>query len=498
LEDQTSFLVHRPGVATAIPMATSRADVPALSLFPGGDREWVVWMPEGFYETSIAGDRRLLGWHLNHLDTSDPNRWLSRPSEFFPMSRYEKQLRKPDVIDAVTRPGDAVAALALAQGPPVVRKPPAIRVVEPRPIAPGFEIVTTEPELTLRVEADAAPERRVRSLVVHSDTIRYPAHAIEPTALLAAATDRLRLRPDRNIVTIEATDDMGVTAIEQLEVRLDARRIPPPAIPRRARLVIRSFGIEKFQERGVPEIRNARRDAEELAGFFERPDDRAHFADDQIDMKVVSDPDANSKRILDVFDELAEDARTSRLKAGDTVFLIVESHVLKPGAGGSIVLSADSRLKKAEQVVSAVDVSDRLEEVTSRGCLVLLLIDGIHGAVPGAGRSTIQEWIRDLSGNRGVLVLAASKQDPSERLAVLGAFAEAVIQSTRVAGGAAAAGPKAATTLFDFQQAVVRGVSEKTSRRQFAGFYPPETLSGWNKIRIFEPQAAPVDSLVKN
>src|SRR5690606_7751060 len=128
------------------------------------------------YDTSIAGDRRLLGWHLNHLDTRDPNRWLSLPSEFFPMSRYEKQLRKPEVIDAVIRTGDAVAALALAQGAPVVRKPPAIRVLEPRPIAPGVEIVATEPELTLRVEAEAAPERRVRSLIVHSDTIRYPAH----------------------------------------------------------------------------------------------------------------------------------------------------------------------------------------------------------------------------------------------------------------------------------------------------------------------------------
>ncbi|MDR3618402.1 MAG: hypothetical protein P4L85_03555 [Paludisphaera borealis] len=499
LADQTSFQVHRQGVGTAIPMTTSRSDVPSLSLFPGGDREWVVWMPEGYYETSIAGDRRLLGWHLNHLDTRDPNRWLSLSSEFFPMSRYEKQLRRPDVIDAVLKTGDAVAALALAKGTPVVQKPPAIRVVEPRPIAPGVEIVATQPELNLRIEAEASPERRVRSLVVHSDTIRYPAHAIDPTAPLARATEQIRLRPDRNIVTIEATDDLGVTAIEKLEVRLDTSRIRPPVVPVQPRLVIRSFGIEKFQERVVPDIRNAQRDAEKLAKFFERPDDRLHFAEDQIDLKVVSDAEADANRILGVFDELAEDARSNKLKAGDTVFIILESHVLKPDSAGAVVLSVDSTLKsKAENAVAGAAISERLEELTKSGCLVMLLVDGIHSVIPSAGRSTIQEWIRDLSGNRGVLVLTASKQDPSERLDELGAFAQAVLESLSVAGGSAAStGPKGVTTLYDFQQSVLRRVSELTSRRQFAGFYPPETLSGWNKIRIFDPQAAPVENLVK-
>lgn len=499
LEDQTSFLVRRPGVATAIPMATSRADVPSLSLFPGGDREWVVWMPEGYYETSIAGDRRLLGWHLNHLDTRDPNRWLSLSSEFFPMSRYEQQLRKPEVIDAVLRTGDAVAALALVRGAPVVQKPPAIRVLEPRPIAPGVEIVATEPELSLRFEAEAAPERRVRSLVVHGDTIRYPAHAIDPTAPLAAATERIRLRPDRNTVLIEATDDQGVTAIEKLEVRLDARRIPPPPIPRRPRLVVRSFGIEKFQERGVPDIRNARRDAEKLAEFITVPDDRRHFAEDQIDLKVLSDADADASRILGVFDDIAEDARANRLKAGDTLLIILESHVLKSDSDGSVVLSVDSTLKgKAEHAVPGAAVSERLEEATKNGCLVMLLIDGIHAAIPGAGRAMIQEWVRDLSSRRGVVVLTASKQDPSERLAEFGAFAQAVLQSSSVAGGSAErSSPDASMTLYDFQRTVLRRVSELTSRRQFAGFYPPETLSGWHKIRIFEPQAAPLENLVK-
>jgi hypothetical protein len=66
-----------------------------------------------------------------------------------------------------------------------------------------------------------------------------------------------------------------------------------------------------------------------------------------------------------------------------------------------------------------------------------------------------------------------------------------------VAGGSASTRAGAAATLDDFQAGVIRRVSELTSRRQFAGFYPPETLAGWRKIRVFDPQPAPGGDLVR-
>ena len=53
------------GPAALNPLSTFRRDRSALNLLPGSDGEWIMWMPESFYDTSIAGDRRLLGWHLN-------------------------------------------------------------------------------------------------------------------------------------------------------------------------------------------------------------------------------------------------------------------------------------------------------------------------------------------------------------------------------------------------------------------------------------------------
>ena len=168
-----SIAVHRGGRPEQF--QTTRRDSPVLSLFPGSDREWVTWMPEGYYDTSIAGDRRLLGWHVN--------KGLAAPPEFYPMSRYEAQLRQPRVIDTLLRTADAVGAIGAA-APPVVVAPPTIRVVAPVAAQPGGEIAVQQPALDLRIEAVGSPDRLVRSLVVrngsvplsapHRSTRRYP------------------------------------------------------------------------------------------------------------------------------------------------------------------------------------------------------------------------------------------------------------------------------------------------------------------------------------
>ncbi|MDG3005781.1 hypothetical protein [Paludisphaera mucosa] len=496
LDDQAVLEVVRPGVAAPVGMVTPRADVPALSLFPAADREWVVWMPEGYYETSIAGDRRLLGWHVNHVDVTNPADFRSLPSDFHPMSRFETQLRRPAVIDALLRTGDPVAALATVQGPPIVRNPPVIRLIAPGPAAPGAEIVAAGADANLQIEAEASADRRIRSIVVHNGPRRLTERLAEPAVPLFRTVEAVRLAPDRNVVTVEAVDDLGVRAIQDFTIRL-AAPLPAPLVRRDPRLVIRSIGVEEFPREDVGTIRNARRDAEELAAFFKEPDGRSHFADGAIDAQVLINPDSGA--IAGLFDGLAEGVKAGRLKAGDTVVVVLESHLFKAGEGGSLVLAADSRATDATpKGASTGAIAERLEEVAAQGCFVLVLVDALHAGASPTARAAFKEWARDLSGRRGVVVAAASKHDPSERLEDHGAFARAVLSVATVAGGSAArSDADAPMTLYEFQAGVLRLVSELTARRQFAGFYPPETLSGWQKIRLFEPQPTPGDDLVR-
>jgi len=490
-----AIAVHRGGRPEQF--QTTRRDSPVLSLFPSSDREWVMWMPEGYYDTSIAGDRRLLGWHVN--------KGVAVPAEFYPMSRYEAQLRQPRIIDALLRTADAVGAIGAAQ-PPVIIAPPTIRIVAPLAAPAGGEIVTQQPNLDFRVEVVGSQDRPVGSLVVRNGSVRYPPRLFDPPTPRIEVRQEINLQPDENAISMVATDNAGVERIQTLRVRLKLSEPPqpkPPELPASfsTRLVVRSIGIEKFQGSDIPAIRFAALDARKLAGFLAAPADKKHFPDDRIDVQVMDGPGATSKAIFDVFDRLAGAIRDRRLRAGDTVFLVIESHVLNLGPGGALVLGADAEINTmtSEASVAALAISERLEEVVSEGCLVLLLLDGIHEHLPGVSRRTaITEWVRDLT-KRGVIVLLASKQDPSERLNQIGAFAQAILDSVTVAGRAARPanlGSAVSPTLDEFQTVVVNRVRELTQRRQFADFFPPEYLD-YSGIRVFEPQRAPAANVAR-
>jgi hypothetical protein len=263
--------------------------------------------------------------------------------------------------------------------------------------------------------------------------------------------------------------------------------------------VVRSIGIERFQGREIPAIQFAALDARKLAEFLVAPADKKHFPDNRIDKRVIDGLGATSREIFNTFDRLAQEIKDRKLRAGDTVFLVIESHVLNLAPGGSLVLGANAQINNImnEASVPAQAISDRLEEVSSEGCLVVLLLDGIHDQLPGNLRSTvITEWVRDLT-KRGVIVLLASKQEPSERLNQIGVFAQAVLDSVTAAGRAARAGEASGAgspTLDEFQAAIVNRVRELTGRRQFADFFPPEYLD-YSDIRVFEPQRAPLEKV---
>src|SRR5262249_1329493 len=158
----------RGGRQLGVLPSTTRRDRPALNYFPGHDGEWIVWMPEGFYDTSIAGDRRLLGWHVNKVlppapaapgAVPPPNRIELLPSVFHPIADYEKQLYKPEVINQLLQTGDLVRTLLGLQIPPDPMWP-AIRILQPAGAGPGVVVEATQPRLNVQFEIQAgAPER---------------------------------------------------------------------------------------------------------------------------------------------------------------------------------------------------------------------------------------------------------------------------------------------------------------------------------------------------
>ena len=97
------FLNPAEGEVALDEVVTTKRDNPLMTLLAGTDREWAR-TPQGHYETSIAGDSKLLGWHTNGT--------FRRPeaTDYVPIIAHEAAMRRRDVLDRLFATGDPVQA----------------------------------------------------------------------------------------------------------------------------------------------------------------------------------------------------------------------------------------------------------------------------------------------------------------------------------------------------------------------------------------------------
>ena len=146
---------------------TRKLNSAALTLLLDVSREWVVWTPQGYYDTSIDGDTRLLGWQINA-----PYNQAS-PNDFLPIATYESTLRRPALLEQIWRTGDLVRALAATapvEVPPVAitydDRPPSIALTSPDPAlpmpAPGTVWVVNVPQVRVKVDITSQGDINLR------------------------------------------------------------------------------------------------------------------------------------------------------------------------------------------------------------------------------------------------------------------------------------------------------------------------------------------------
>ena len=223
-----------------IPLGNTRRDSPALSLFVGRDREWILWTPRGHYETSIAGDRRFLGWHRNGKAVANPLEVsLAAPTDYFTIDRFEDELRQPAVIDTLLATADLAASLNAAPAP--VRQTASL-VAEDAPPRLSLEVSgqtatgrlpVDRPDLQLVARALTdelgAARRSLRAIRIrvngqlqHSiENLNQPEQAIDLQAALP---------PGPSVVSVEVESDTGRDAHGLVSRGFRARRTTASAI----------------------------------------------------------------------------------------------------------------------------------------------------------------------------------------------------------------------------------------------------------------------------
>ncbi len=474
-----TFVIARDG--KQFRMNTTKRDAPAMSLFPALDREWVLWTPRGYYETSAIGDRRYLGWHRNR-DAPD------QPTDYFSFDHFERELRQPGALirfletaDLGTLTPDPVrpAAEPLREPELVVTEDrlPALQVIEPvRPAFAPLAMLGTALPVRVKVSSEdrVAGRGLIHTLRVVVDGGRAAEIAINPPVAEVDRRIPLDLNPGRHRVSVTAINDRDKSRTESFDVI--APELPrPPSDDLDARppqLVVLAIGADRFaaREPALPPIPFAVEDGRDVASFLSAPQGYPRFQ--RVDVRSILGPDATAERILAALSALDDRRKNGELGRADSVFVVIESHLLSFDPGGTIAGMKGS--------IPASRITDTLGPLADYGCKVMLLVDAWHEGGPPSptARRVLTEWARDLY-RKNVIAFVASSQGPSKRVNTRGhgAFAEGILSSMNVQGAIRLTpDSRRSLTLFDFQDRVGLNVQALTGRHQHARCYIPDTI----------------------
>lgn len=472
------------------PLPSTKRNNAVMTLMLGADKEWVVWTPQGFYDTSIEGDSRFLGWHIN------ADFRLARPTDFVPIGTYARSMLQPRVLERLWQTADPGLALALAS-PAAGIPAPSVQAYDQRPPritfasieggirlpAPGvvWLVRVPNPRLSVNIQAEGSSRISSRRAVFDEQAKDFPP--------LPGPTDQitenlaLDLAPNRRVrLAVEAVNESGMKRTETIDmVYLPPSRPPPPET--RSRLVVLSVGVDQsLDERLLPRVTFADKDAIELAGFVSghliSPDGTRPVQNRLQDVKLLTANLASANSIEQALDSLGDRLRNKQLRKGDIVIVVIVAHVLEI-EGTSVIAATDTNPGKKpvpNPVIPVREISERLGELADYGCRVVVLLDGVHELPNDGFRSTIKPWVRDLQLERRVITFVASKEGPSSRDVTTerGLFAEGILNAFRGPGSVGAQkDATAAYTLEQFRRAVHKQVQELSGRIQEADVFIP-------------------------
>ena len=476
-----SFHARMPGSPDLLRAGTTKRDSPALSLFPGTDRRWVLWTPRGQYDSSADGDRRFLGW-LNNRGTVGG----LLAATFDPIDKFERRFRQPrapapNAIDGLFDPLQA-AAVVPADAPDPATSRLAVLAISPAIVAPTDRPVAVD-QPTLRVNYRAVAEAGaagISRLWVEVNGRKLPdiVNVAAGAAALrqAQGTQDLPIGNDRDVrANLVALDDRGVRRVQSLEI---SNLAPLRPEPRKSKLEVVAIGSDEFTDRRFPRIAFAENDARDLAKFFADrivdPSSGTRFGTDRVNVHTFLGSQVTVANLVAALDDL----KKADLAEGDVVLIVVESHYLELGSQRLLATSEPDDGGPLPPSLSGGELSARLGEFTRLGTRAIVLVDAVHEIKQPGWENDIQDWVRQLQSESNAIVYIASDHAPSSPAGEgHRVFAQEVLDVLRARSAGILRKPGRTMSLFDFQRTVGDNVLQKTGRTQHAQFYLPETIS---------------------
>lgn len=471
----------------------SRDGVEQLALFVHGDKErWIIWSPNGYYDTSIGGES-LIGWHVN--------RAFNQSADFFSVGRFRERFYQPNIIQKIAQMQDETAAvsafqaeLALLQemnkeaeaatGKPSQKMasssnsntdkgskafslldalPPVIEVQSER------QIEAADAQIKLRYALRTASNAPVKNVKIRVNgklergvKLRSLGQGDEPDKQAYEAV--VNLPPKDSEVLLIAENKYGKSEPVSIQVRRPSKLAATssssaaPYYEKYDTLYMLVIAVNKYPGDWALQqpVKDASDFSSQMARVVAAGKSKLPIYDKLVVHKIV-DEKASQDGVREELKWLSQN-----VKANDAVVLFLAGHGTTENQSYYFIPHVEKLAKTPEKWVSGKDIISMLEEIPGRA---MFFLDTCHsGAL--ANQAKLAGTINQVEEERGVIVFASAtakeKAQESDEWGN-GAFTKALIEGLQ---GQAENPKDKLIYATDLRRYVTKRVRELTNNQQ--------------------------------
>lgn len=445
-----------------------------LAYFPHGNgQDWIAWVPDGYYLSSIYGDNHI-GWHLNRGKDMTP--------DFYRAVQFDRILYRPDVVSANLR----AAMSPQTRGLDVPPKNADFNISQLRSIAPPrlkIQPVSTsinaagQASLTLQLQAEKN-SLGILDYVVFVNTIPVTPY-LERTLTGKESqhferTITIPLNSRDNEIRLEAFNGVSM-GVAEIHVGLDQ---PTKSTPSAGDLYLLSIGANAFP--GLPKrmhLAFAAKDAEDIAKTLQ---DRGAGVFKHIHLQTMTDSSTQKPDRNNVIEALKF---VRQAKANDTVIIFLASHGLSDTAGNYYFVPRDVAISdiasaqsggEARTLISWTTFFDALREASGKR---VLIVDTCH-ARNIEGSFEAHSLMKRSASSKFALIVAAKGNEESQEYAPgeHGLFTYALLKSMQPGSDSDSDGKVSLREAFDSAVPTVEALRYKPAGPQTPQMVAPPAL----------------------
>jgi hypothetical protein len=447
-----------------------------LTIFVGSDQEWVAWTPQGYYTSSLKGDR-YIGWHLNQGE--------DKAAKYYSASQFQKQFYRRDVVAEYLKSRDIQVAIQRAnaerggtyRGQPVIAAPDVSSFLPPI----LYVIAPTQEQSTVGHDAVSVKAVAFSQTLPVSDVKVF----LNGIQVAGGAQGKVKGAPFQREVELEVTLEEGINTLTFIAANEKAsseptfRRITYAGRKKdqRPNLILLAIGISEYQDKNF-KLDFAHQDAVEVEKAFKAQEGRAFT---EVKTKRLTNQQATRADIIRGLDWLRREGTEK-----DYRLLFLSGHGGVDRQSNYFFYSYDHDPREDLEVYN-VRWTTFLDKLTAVPGKAILMVDTCRAAALAGGPKTkgpvnFEEILKEMQSDyRGLVTFAAStgrQMSIEKREWGHGAFTKALLEGLSGKADGYGGRPDGYIDTKELGSWIIDRVRELTAKEQHAiHTQPPELPS---------------------